>query len=197
MFLATVLVVLQLQLQLSDCGDADRAFGYTNFKIKLKSDHGVIDRKFQNDIEVTEEENTISDVILPKPGGPTIFDPLRQVKVPMVFILNERFENPKFKSRHPRRKKLKNFTLPITNEIETELENEVKKEEKPIKRRPKLKQIKSTGNHANILNTNFRFAYLKRMKQKLEASSRSTTSINKASVLRRRSRKVKRVRKKL
>lgn len=188
-----------MQLQSSDCGDADRAFGYTNFKIKLKSDHGVIDRKFPNviDNEVSQEEeedNTISDLILPKQGGPTRFDPLRQVKVPMVFILNERFENPKFKSRHPRRKKLKNFTLPITNEIVTELENEVRKE-KPIKRKPKLKQ-KLTGNHANILNTNFRFAFLKRMKQKLAASSGSTSSITKTP-LRRRSRKIKRVRKKL
>ena len=66
MIRATILVVLQMQLQSSDCGDADRALGYTNFKIKLKSDHGVIDRKFpdviDNSVSQEEEEDHLRHI---------------------------------------------------------------------------------------------------------------------------------------
>merc|ERR1712098_624872 len=77
-----------------------------------------------------------------------------------------RFENPKFISRQPKRKKLKkNNVLPITNEIESVARK------KPLKQ--KLRNFQATGNHANILNTNFRFAYLKRMRQKLLSDENS------------------------
>jgi len=206
-------VTVQLQCSEGDNSAADKAFGYTNFKIKLKSDHGVIDRRneflnSQNEIKIVKEkvekekvekekiERVVIDDVLPTPGGPTVFDPVRQVKVPMVFILNERFENPKFVSRQPKRKKLKkNNVLPISNEIESVAPK------KPLKQ--KLRHFQATGNHANILNTNFRFAYLKRMRQKLlsEENFSDEERIPKKIVgrngRRSRIRKVKRIRKKI
>jgi len=202
-------VTVQLQCSEGDNSAADKAFGYTNFKIKLKSDHGVIDRRnefqnSQNEIKIVKEkvekekvEKVVVDDVLPTPGGPSVFDPIRQVKVPMVFILNERFENPKFVSRQPKRKKLKkNNVLPISNEIESVAPK------KPLKQ--KLRHFQATGNHANILNTNFRFAYLKRMRQKLlseESNSSDEERIPKKTVgrngRRSRIRKVKRIRKKI
>merc|ERR1712002_1433051 len=207
MLLFLILVTVQLQCSEGDNSAADKAFGYTNFKIKLKSDHGVIDRRnefqnSQNEIKIVKEkaekvEKIVIDDVLPTPGGPTVFDPVRQVKVPMVFILNERFENPKFVSRQPKRKKLKkNNVLPISNEIESVAPK------KPLKQ--KLRHFQATGNHANILNTNFRFAYLKRMRQKLlseESNSSDEERIPKKIVgkngRRSRIRKVKRIRKKI
>jgi len=211
MLLFLILVTVQLQCSEGDNSAADKAFGYTNFKIKLKSDHGVIDRRnefqnSQNEIKIVKEkvekekvEKVVIDDVLPTPGGPTVFDPIRQVKVPMVFILNERFENPKFVSRQPKRKKLKkNNVLPISNEIESVAPK------KPLKQ--KLRHFQATGNHANILNTNFRFAYLKRMRQKLlseESNSSDEERIPKTKKIvgrngrRSRIRKVKRIRKKI
>jgi len=193
MCVKTVLVLLLLTLNLCDCTQADTAFGFTNFKIKLKSKHGVIDRTVvkQNSIEAAAPEIKL-------PGGPNIFDEERGVHIPMVFILNERIENPKFVSRQPKRKKTKNISNEKIKNVSTK--NEIVERNKVIKqnirkhktqRRPKLNSFKSeTDNHANILNTNFRFAYLRKMKLKRLAES----NLNKAV---RRLRKVKRVRKKL
>ena len=199
-----ILVLLALHLGCGDAGEADRAFSFTNFKIKLKSDHGVIDRRKPQKLETTEVEieNTIPDlpdtILVPKRSvGPSGFGSPRQSKAPMVFILNERFENPKFVSRHPRRKKIKSTLLPVTNGLDLPREKRPVKQQQPLKQ--KLKNFKSSGNHANILNTNFRFAYLKRIKQKLananieQSRNVSANGINGV----RRSRKVKRVRKKL
>ena len=189
-------VFLVIEILACECSDsaADRAFGFTNFKIKLKSGHGVIDRT----VEENEKENFIIDDDFPRvPGGPTKFDPLRQVKIPMVFILNERFENPKFVSRQPKRKKITNNVLPITNEIEDKPRDKAPKR-KNLKQ--KLNELKSSGNHANILNTNFKFAYLKRMKQKLQSQSnqnRLPKTLKSKKSPRRRLVKVKRVRKKI
>merc|ERR1711997_1356110 len=81
MFVRTILV-LAVTLNLGDCTQADTAFGFTNFKIKLKSRHGVIDRSVarprQNIIEAADLEVKLE-------GGPTIFDEGREVKIPMVF----------------------------------------------------------------------------------------------------------------
>jgi len=205
--------------------DADTAFGFTNFKIKLKSDHGVIHRnvkpkpqqvdfqpvreiprrkKFHQDLEeLLEEENEISnEILLPEPGGPVRFDPVKRVKVPMVFILNERIENPKFVSRKPKRQRLSNAAkpLPIFNEIPV-VEKPLKKQlkhAKPIvkKFKQKFENFKVTGNHANILNTNFRFAYLKRIKQKMNAEI-VVSDVKSPDKSFRRQRKVRRVRKKI
>ena len=194
MFVKTVLILL-VTFNLGDCTQADTAFGFTNFKIKLKSKHGVIDRSVvkQNIIEAAEPEIKLG-------GGPTIFDEERGVNVPMVFILNERIENPKFVSRQPKRKKIKNISNEKIKNISTK--NEIGDRRKVIKqnirkqktqRRPKLTGFKSERereNHANILNTNFRFAYLRKMKLKRLAESDQTKPV-------RRLRKVKRVRKKL
>ena len=203
-----ILVLLALHLGCGEAGEADRAFRFTNFKIKLKSDHGVIDRRKPQRLGTEQEvemENTIADtpdpILVPKRSvGPSGSGSPRQSKAPMVFILNERFENPKFVSRHPRRKKIKSTLLPVTNGLDS---LDLPREKRPVKQqqplKQKLKNFKSSGNHANILNTNFRFAYLKRIKQKLananieQSRNVSANGINGV----RRSRKVKRVRKKL
>ena len=194
MFVKTMFI-LSVTLSLGDCTQADTAFGFTNFKIKLKSKHGVIDRSVvkQNTIEAPVPEIKLG-------GGPTKFEEDRGVHIPMVFILNERIENPKFVSRQPKRKKIKNISNEKIKNISTK--NEIGERSKVIKqnirkhktqRRPKLTRFKSetNQNHANILNTNFRFAYLRKMKLKRLAES---SNQNKAP---RRLRKVKRVRKKL
>ena len=194
MFVKTMFI-LSVTLSLGDCTQADTAFGFTNFKIKLKSKHGVIDRNVvkQNTIEAPVPEIKLG-------GGPTKFEEDRGVHIPMVFILNERIENPKFVSRQPKRKKIKNISNEKIKNISTK--NEIGERSKAIKqnirkhktqRRPKLTRFKSETdqNHANILNTNFRFAYLRKMKLKRLAES---SNQNKAP---RRLRKVKRVRKKL
>ena len=194
MFVKTMFI-LSVTLSLGDCTQADTAFGFTNFKIKLKSKHGVIDRSVvkQNTIEAPVPEIKLG-------GGPTKFEEDRGVHIPMVFILNERIENPKFVSRQPKRKKIKNISNEKIKNISTK--NEIGERSKAIKqnirkhktqRRPKLTRFKSetNQNHANILNTNFRFAYLRKMKLKRLAES---SNQNKAP---RRLRKVKRVRKKL
>ena len=197
MFVKTVLILL-VTLSLGDCTQADTAFGFTNFKIKLKSKHGVIDRSVakQNIIEAAEPEIKLG-------GGPTMFDEERGVNIPMVFILNERIENPKFVSRQPKRKKIKNISSEKIKNISTKNEIGDRTRSKVIKqnirkhktqRRPKLtgsfKSERERENHANILNTNFRFAYLRKMKLKRLAESNQNKAV-------RRLRKVKRVRKKL
>jgi len=65
-------------------------------------------------------------------GGPYRIEPWRKVKIPNPMILNERFRNPKFISKYPKRKSLK-----------------------------------STFNTANILNTNYKHAFLKKKKLKV------------------------------
>ena len=145
------------------------------------------------------KDNIIEDEPLVKRGGgPTYFDEERGVNIPMVFILNERVENPKFVSRQPKRKKIANISIQKIKNIASR--NEIGEKKKNIKqnirkqkatRRPKQSTLKSeTGNHANILNTNFRFAYLRKMKLKRLAESNQNKAV-------RRLRKVKRVRKKL
>lgn len=196
-----IVLVVVCSLHLGDCTQADKAFGFTNFKIKLKSNHGVIDRS-----PLTVQENVIEDEPLVKlGGGPTYFDQERGVNIPMVFILNERIESPKFVSRQPKRKKaakvstqkIKNISS--QNEIEDKkkfIRQNIRKQKQKATRRPKQNPFKSeAGNHANILNTNFRFAYLRKMKLKRLAESNQSKS--KAKKVSRRLRKVKRVRKKL
>ena len=230
MMLSTVFLVSCL-LSCDAATDADTAFGFTNFKIKLKSNHGVINRNLKQNKEVGEqhrssrenvkekiklippppheelqvEENEISnEVVLPEPGGPFRYDPVRKVMVPMVFILNERIENPKFVSRKPKRQKLKTNAakpLPIFNEIPVTLKP--KPQPKKVKQqfKQKFENFKASGNHANILNTNFRFAYLKRIKQKMLSQNKeivlSSGVHNENSRRPRKIQRVRRVRKKI
>merc|ERR1712106_1245066 len=74
--------------------DASAAFGYTNFKIKLK-------QKNKRLKDNSRQQNAISDV--PVSGGPYRSEPWREVKIPMPLLLNERIRNPKFISRNPKR----------------------------------------------------------------------------------------------
>merc|ERR1711976_582874 len=161
MLLFLILVTVQLQCSEGDNSAADKAFGYTNFKIKLKSDHGVIDRR--NEFQNSQNE---------------------------IKIVKEKMEKEKVE------KVVVDDVLPISNEIESVAPK------KPLKQ--KLRHFQATGNHANILNTNFRFAYLKRMRQKLlseESNSSDEERIPKKTVgrngRRSRIRKIKRIRKKI
>lgn len=173
--------------------EADKAFGFTNFKIKLKSDHGVINRNLidkVSNIDISRGERKVN--------SETKRD---EQKIPVTFILNERFKNPKFVSRNPKRRKLSKNVKPFTNEISDDEKSNFK-EKKPVKeplRKKKLKKQLSKLNHANILNTNFRFAFLKRMKHKLDTirNTESSAKSAKTQTVRKRTRKVKRIRKKL
>lgn len=173
--------------------EADKAFGFTNFKIKLKSDHGVINRNLidkVSNIDISRGERKVN--------SETKRD---EQKIPVTFILNERFKNPKFVSRNPKRRKLSKNVKPFTNEISDDEKSNFK-EKKPVKeplRKKKLKKQLSKLNHANILNTNFRFAFLKRMKHKLDTTRNTESSAKsaKTQTVRKRTRKVKRIRKKL
>ena len=82
------------------------------------------------------ENNIISDK--PIQGGPYQIQPWRNIKIPMPLILNERIRNPKFISKNPKRK----------------LVNKKKNKEK----------LKPIPPHANILNTNYKFAFLAKKK---------------------------------
>jgi len=176
------------------CGnEADKAFGFTNFKIKLKSDHGVINRNLMDKVsrvDIYREERKVNSE-----------SKRNEKKIPVTFILNERFKNPKFVSRNPKRRKLSKNLNSLTNEIsddEKSLFVEKKAVKRPLRRQKNNKKL-STLNHANILNTNFRFAFLKRMKHKLETSNDTEPSADPAKprTFRKRTRKVKRIRKKL
>ena len=173
--------------------EADKAFGFTNFKIKLKSNHGVINRNLMDkvsNIDISRGERKVNSE-----------SKRYEQKIPVTFILNERFKNPKFVSRNPKRRKLSKNVRPLTNEISDD-EKSIFVEKKPMKellRKQKLNKQLSILNHANILNTNFKFAFLKRMKHKLDTGRNTETSVKPAKTqdVRKRTRKVKRIRKKL
>merc|ERR1711892_1126226 len=102
----------------------------------------------------SEKFNSILDRY---PSGQYQTHSWRNVKLPMPIVLNERFRNPKFISKHPKRNRVNQIIKPI-NSI-------VKSPRNKQKNRSKTKVF----NHANILNTNFRFAYLARIKSKSKA----------------------------
>ena len=119
--------------------DASTAFGYTNFNIKLKKDMGL---KKKPRKETTSLDTSFS-------GGPYRVVPWRNVNIPLPLLLNERIRNPKFISRHPKRNNIdKKNPSPNLNP----------KEVSDISKKKALPQAA----HANILNTNYRFAYLAR-----------------------------------
>merc|ERR1712106_1022268 len=117
--------------------DASAAFGYTNFKIKLKQKNKRLE-------DNSRQQNTISYVSVS--GGPYRSEPWREVKIPMPLLLNERIRNPKFISKNPKRTK-------------------IRKQNTKAKKFDRKKIISSSAIHANILNTNFKFAFLARKKQ--------------------------------
>merc|ERR1719483_2033941 len=117
--------------------DATSAFGYTNFKIKLK-------KKNKRLKDNSRQHNAISDVSVS--GGPYRSEPWREVNIPMPLLLNERIRNPKFISKNRKR----------TN---------IRKQNTKAKNVDRKKKISSSAIHANILNTNFKFAFLARKKQ--------------------------------
>ena len=189
-----LLLILVTFLDIGISGnEADKAFGFTNFKIKLKSNHGVINRNLMDkvsNIDISRRERKVNSE-----------SKRYEQKIPVTFILNERFKNPKFVSRNPKRRKLSKNVRPLTNEISDD-EKSIFVEKKPMKeplRKQKLKKQLSILNHANILNTNFKFAFLKRMKHKLDTGRNTESSAKPAKTqdVRKRTRKVKRIRKKL
>ena len=142
MFLFTVVITKcdgnDVHISMHKRVDASTAFGYTNFKIKLKK---------LNSVKESEKDNIVLDTSLS--GGPYRNEPWRNVKIPMPLILNERFRNPKFISSHRKRNKLNTSE----NSVKLKKGNKTKKINK---------EVIEKDNHANILNTNFRFAYLAR-----------------------------------
>jgi len=99
-------------------------------------------RKLQNN-EVKEE--IAKEDSLPA-GGPYRIEPWRNIKIPFPLMLNERFKNPKFRSRNPKRNQAKQ---------------------------------KNDGNEnpGNILNTNYKHAYLKSKNRKVVRKQNSRQNL--------------------
>ena len=77
--------------------------------------------------------------------------PWQNFQIPRPLLLNERIRNPKFISKHPKRKKTSQREKSITLNKTKTLKNK-----KPVTSEP----------YANILNTNFKYVFLARMKNK-------------------------------
>merc|ERR1711892_190924 len=130
--------------------DATSASGYTNFKIRLR-------KKNKRIKDISRQHNAVSDVSVS--GGPYRSEPWREVNIPMPLLLNERIRNPKFISKNPKR----------TNR---------RKQKTKVKNVDRKKKKSSSAIHANILNTNFKFAFLARKKQvNTENSLNSLTKV--------------------
>merc|ERR1712083_329178 len=136
LYLTGILCVNKHASQIVKREDATGAFGFTNFHIKLKDKK---DRSINNVLK----QNSISDV--PIQGGPYQIQPWRKIKIPMPLILNERIRNPKFISKNPQRKHEKKKNTHQTKNFGKEI-------------------INTKPPHANILNTNYKFAFLARKK---------------------------------
>ena len=109
------------------------AYGYTNVYVKYAKKNRNVKKHEGNPDHV---KNKLRDFV--PSGGPYLIEPWRNVKIPNPLMLNERFRNPKFISRHRKRNK-SNFPH---------------------------KEVKE--NTANILNTNYKHAYLKRKKYRIK-----------------------------
>ena len=79
------------------------------------------------------------------------FDPWLNVYIPRPLLLNERIKNPKFISKHPKRKK-------TSHRDKASIINKTR----PVKN----KKAAVSAPYANILNTNYKYIFLARMKNK-------------------------------
>merc|ERR1711892_550920 len=115
------------------------------------------DTLIKNDRSMKLKSEGFNSILDRYPSGKYQTDSWRNVKLPMPIVLNERFRNPKFISKHPKRNRVNQIIKPI----------------KSIVKSPRNKQQNRSKtkvfNHANILNTNFRFAYHARIKSKSKA----------------------------
>merc|ERR1712106_280989 len=97
-----------------------QAYGYTNVYIKYAKKDKNVRKRFRKKKKVIK--------FIPS-GGPYRTDSWRNVRIPNPLMLNERFRNPKFISKRPKRRKI---------------------------------------NTANILNTNYKQAFLSKRKYKVK-----------------------------
>ena len=100
-----------------------QAYGYTNVYIKYAKKDKKVRKRFR--------KKKVNKFI--PSGGPYRTDSWRNVRIPNPLMLNERFRNPKF-----------------------------------ISRRPKRKKVNSSAINANILNTNYKQAFLSKRKYKVK-----------------------------
>merc|ERR1712106_183695 len=150
------ILILQMVYVLADC---EKCLNCENVSLRNRgldstSHDNTLGKNGRSLKQKSEDINSILDNTL---RGNDPNDSWRNVKVPMPIVLNERFRNPKFISKHPKRNRSNQIIKPIKSTIKS--------------RRNKEKIIGKTKvfNHANILNTNFRFAYLARIKSKSKA----------------------------
>ena len=132
--------------------DNSASFGFTSVIIRSK--------KKIKQIQLEQESKEVN--IIPDKQSSFYNEPWRNVKIPMPLLLNERIRNPKFISRNPKRNKIQaviNSVKPINHPLKT----------KTKRRKNNKKKNGVRNNHANILNTNFKFAYLARIKNKSNA----------------------------
>ena len=97
-------------------------------------------------------------------------EPWRNVKIPMPLLLNERIRNPKFISRYPKRNRIKAMGNSVKSMNHTP-------KTKSSRRKINKKKNAVRNNHANILNTNFKFAYLARIKNNPKAVTKQNLQL--------------------
>ena len=141
----------------------ERNLGYTNFYIR--SQIRALDKKI-----LEEEKNEIVDEIVVTRKPSRLAQPWRRVNIPQPLLLNDRFRNPKFISKFPKR--MKQQQQQKNNGLLKTGMKEINGTRFKIKRRKKAKKVK----HANILNTNYKYAFLARMKSKNKENSQRIIS---------------------
>ena len=140
--------------------DTSATFGFTNVKMKLKNT--------KKQIQPVQEPGQVN--IIPDKQSSFHKEPWRNVKIPMPLLLNERIRNPKFISRYPKRNRIKAMGNSVKSMNHTP-------KTKSSRRKINKKKNAVRNNHANILNTNFKFAYLARIKNNPKAVTKQNLQL--------------------
>merc|ERR1712083_869963 len=137
----------------------NKMFRFPSLVIILQATN-IIANHAESDIEILvsqlrlsslNHEGGIANAVDDKTSRSYQKEPLQNIYIPRPILLNERIRNPKFISKHPKRKKASNGDKPVTISKTRNMKNK-----KPVTSAP----------HANILNTNFKYVFLARMKNK-------------------------------
>merc|ERR1711892_68079 len=163
MWLSRFILILPMFYVLAYCEKCLNCKNFSESKFRSISQDDTL---IKNDRSMKLKSEELNSILDKYPSGRYQTDSWRNVKLPMPIVLNERFRNPKFISKNPKRNRVNQIIKPI--------KSVVKSPRNKLKNRSKTKVF----NHANILNTNFRFTYLARIKSK----SKSVTQKNLQSV---------------
>merc|ERR1711892_794037 len=154
MWLSRFILILPMFYVLAYC---EKCVNCENVSEKKFRSISKDDTLIKNDRSMKLKSEKLNSILDKYPSGRYQTDSWRNVKLPMPIVLNERFRNPKFISKNPKRNRVNQIIKPIKSIVKSPRNKQ--------KNRSKTKVF----NHANILNTNFRFAYLARIKSKSQA----------------------------